>query len=167
MCHFNHQLQFLNCSEMLPKIIIFSTFLITSTKSTWTKIKDFDEDTETDLLHWSETDKYVIEKIVEVFIPVMIPNLIKSMEDEKIRKIIQSIRPETLSKAITDEQKSQLFLHINNSEWMTQAIQSLNEQQKKRIIEELSKNHHICNLANSVKISHLLSLLCVAFSCIS
>ena len=166
MCHLYHQLQFLNCSEMIPKIIIFSTFLFTSTKSTWTKIKDFDEDTETDLLHWSETDKYVIEKIVEVFIPVIIPNLIKSMEDEKIRKIIQSIRPETLSKAITDEQKSQLFLHID-SEWMTQAIQSLNEQQKKRIIEELSKNHHICNLANSVKISLLLSLLCVAFSCLS
>ena len=145
---------------MIPKIIIFSTLLIISTKSTWTKIKEIEEED-------SEIDKAMIENIVDIFIPVMIPNLIKSMEDEIIKKIIESIRPETLSKAITDEQKSQLFLHNNNSEWMTQAIQSLNEQQKKRIIEELSKNHHICNLANSVKISLLLSLLCVAFSCLS
>lgn len=148
---------------MIPKIIIFSTLLIISTKSTWTKIKEIEEEED------SEIDKAMIENIVDIFIPVMIPNLIKSMNDEEeiIQKIIQSIRPETLLKAITDEQKIQLFLHNNSSAgWMTQAIQSMDEQQKKHMIEELSKNYHICNLSDCTKSSLLLSLISVTLSCI-
>ena len=144
------------------KFLIFSSVFVASTNSAWIKIKEI-EDSESDF--WDSVDQAFIENIAQTFIPInpnLIPTLILKMEIEDrqvlLQKIIQSTPdlPEILAKSMTEEQKTRL---MHNSEWMTQTINSMEKEQKKNMIEALTKNSDICNNSHPTKIPIFLILV--------
>ena len=146
------------------KFLIFSSVFVASTNSAWIKIKEV-EDTDSESDFWDSVDQAFIENIAKTFIPTnpnLIPKLILQMEIEDrqvlLQKIIQSTPdlPEILAKSMTEEQKTQL---MHNSEWMTQTINSMEKEQKKNMIEALTKNSDICNDSHPTKIPIFLILV--------